>query len=359
MGRAGAGGSGGGHRSSGGGHSVSRVSGGHRIGGSSGSHSRAGSGSKTSSAKRSNMGSASSMSSGGYTRRSTGRMRSGISGSPPPPPPRYREPRTYHSYGNYNGCSDGFVIGCAVAVFLAVVVGFFILVFRNSDLSLNYSMKSAIVREKLDTENAYINDCIIDELDWFKDTSNTSVQLKKFWEETGVQPYIILKSYDAALTTDTQKEQWATDYYDANFDTENIFLYVYFAEEDTDNDVGYMAYANGFQTSTIMDAEAVNIFWSYLDRYWTSDMETDEVFVYTFNNTARAIMYEATTGKELKELRTALVSILILHVIVFTVVYIVKLISKHKKEKDKERERILNTPINDIVMDNLEDKYLK
>ena len=229
MGRAGAGGSGGRHQSSGGGHRVSRVSGGHRIGGSSGSHSRAGSGSKTSSAKRSNMGSAGSMSSGGYTRRSTVRMRSGISGSPPPPPPRYREPRTYHSYGNYNGCSEGFVIGCTVAVFLAVVVGFFILVFRNSDLSLNYSMKSAIVRERLDTENAYINDCIIDELDWFKDTSNTSVQLKKFWEETGVQPYIILKSYDAALKTESQKEQWATDYYDANFDTENIFLFVYFA----------------------------------------------------------------------------------------------------------------------------------
>lgn len=124
MGRAGAGGSGGRHQSSGGGHRVSRVSGGHRIGGSSGSHSRAGSGSKTSSAKRSNMGSAGSMSSGGYTRRSTVRMRSGISGSPPPPPPRYREPRTYHSYGNYNGCSEGFVIGCTVAVFLAVVVGF-------------------------------------------------------------------------------------------------------------------------------------------------------------------------------------------------------------------------------------------
>lgn len=359
MGRAGAGGSGGRHQSSGGGHRVSRVSGGHRIGGSSGSHSRAGSGSKTSSAKRSNMGSAGSMSSGGYTRRSTVRMRSGISGSPPPPPPRYREPRTYHSYGNYNGCSEGFVIGCTVAVFLAVVVVFFILVFRNSDLSLNYSMKSAIVRERLDTENAYINDCIIDELDWFKDTSNTSVQLKKFWEETGVQPYIILKSYDAALKTESQKEQWATDYYDANFDTENIFLYVYFAEEDTDNDVGYMAYANGFQTSTIMDAEAVNIFWNYLDRYWTSDMETDEVFVYTFNNTAKAIMYEATTGKELKQLITAMVSFLIFLAIVFTVVYIVKLISKHKKEKDKERERILNTPINDIVMENLEDKYLK
>ena len=80
-----------------------------------------------------------------------------------------------------------------------------------------------------------------------------SVNLKQFWDETGIQPYIILKSYDASLETEDQKIQWATDYYDANFDTENIFLYVYFAEEDTDNDVGYMAYANGFQTSTIME----------------------------------------------------------------------------------------------------------
>lgn len=145
-------------------------------------------------------------------------------------------------------------------------------------------------REKLDTGQAYINDCVIDELGWFDDVSETENLLKNFWEKTGVQPYIILRDYDADLTSDSEKEQWAIDYYDDHFDTENIFLFVYFAEEDTDNDVGYMAYANGYETTSVMDSEAVEIFWNNIDKYWYTDLSTDDVLIRSFDDTADAIM---------------------------------------------------------------------
>lgn len=287
------------------------------------------------------------MSSGGYT----------------PPPPRYGMPRRYrhYGYGGYGGVSYGgaggfvatmivvFVWIAIMAVVLGAIRGF------GGGTSYN-SVKSTIVREKLETGNAYMNDCIIDEIGWFHNPTKTAAELKSFWEETGVQPFIILKAYDAALKTEIQKKQWATDYYDANFDTENIFLYVYFAEENTDNDVGYMAYANGYQTLSVMDAEAVEIFWNYLDGFWTSDMDTDDVFVNTFLSTAKAIMHVSATGNDVI-LWCIILAVVI--VIAAAIVVVVKMLHKRAKEKAEEDARILNTPVGDITTDHLEDKYLK
>lgn len=335
MGRAGAGG--GGHRSSGGGHSVHRSSGGHRIGGSSGSHSRAGSGSR--------------MSSGGYT-------------SPPPSygmPRGYRHYRRYghYGYGSYGGAGGIGGIGVTLVVILLwfVVIAAVLGAFRGGYGGSSYNnVKSTIVREKLETGNAYINNCIIDEIGWFRNPTKTAASLKSFWEKTGVQPYIILKAYDATLTTDDQKKKWATDYYDANFDTENIFLYVYFAEQDTENDVGYMAYANGYQTSAVMDAEALEIFWNYLDGYWTSDMGTDEVFIRTFDSTAKAIMHVSATTSDIIVWGMILAIVIVIAVVIVTVI---KRMHKRAKEKAEEDARILNTPVGDITSDPLEDKYLR
>lgn len=227
--------------------------------------------------------------------------------------------------------------------------------FYADSSSSSSSQSSTIVREKLDTNNAYINDCIIDQLGWFDNVSKTESQLKKFWEVTGIQPYILLKDYDASLTTDSEKEQWAIDYYDENFDTENIFLFVYFAEEDTDNDVGYMAYANGYQTSSIMDSEAVEIFWNNIDKYWYTDLSTDEVFVNAFNDTANTIMHVSTTNKDILKWVLIVIAIILLGIII---IKLVKQKNQRAREKAEEDQRILNTPINDVAQDNLEDKYL-
>jgi len=289
------------------------------------------------------------MSSGGYT----------------PPPPGYGMPgrhRYYRHYGHYGyggsyGRTSGFATTLIVVLIWFAVIAVVLGAFRSSGGGSAYNnVKSTIVREKLETGNAYINDCIIDEIGWFNNPTKTAAELKSFWEETGVQPFIILKAYDAALTTDEQKEQWTTDYYDANFDTENIFLYVYFAERDTDNDVGYMAYANGYQTSAVMDAEALEIFWNYLDGYWTSDMDTDDVFISTFNSTAKAIMHVSATGSDIVMWCIILAVVI---VIVVAIVVVVKMFHKRAKEKAEEDARILNTPVSDITTDHLEDKYLK
>ena len=280
MGRAGAGGgrrmsSGGSSmRRTGGGHSPGRVGGGHSVGKSGFGGKRAGSGS------------------------------SRIS----PPPPRNHGPRRrYGRYSAYHGvgCGGGLISIIILGVILIGILAMFgrctsskkwqnpVTSSSNSENPAKNTtdhQEKANAREKLNTSHEYINDCVIDELGWFDDVSETERQLKDFWEKTGVQPYIILRNYDASLTSDSEKEQWAIDYYDDNFDTENIFLFVYFAEKDTDNDVGYMAYANGYDTTSVMDSDAVDIFWDNIDKYWYTDLSTDDVLIRAFNDTADGIM---------------------------------------------------------------------
>jgi hypothetical protein len=256
------------------------------------------------------------------------------------PPPR-------RHYGG--GCGTTLIAIIIVVIYLFATFAFGGISYSSS------STKSTIQREKLDTGNAYINDCIVDELGWFENKTSAGTQLKKFWEKTGVQPYVILKAYDASLQTNEQKEQWAKDYYDEHFNTENIFLYVYFAEQDVDNDVGYMAYANGYQTSSVMDSEAVEIFWDNIDKYWYSDATTDEVFVNAFNDTAKTIMHVSTTGKDIIKWIVILIIIIVVGVVVIN---LIKQKNQRAKEKAEEDQRILNTPINDIAQDDLEKKYL-
>ena len=121
------------------------------------------------------MSSSNRMGSGGYT------------------PPRYRMSRRYRHYGYGGDYYVGAGIGTYAVMIIVVMVWILIMAvvmgaFRGfGDGSYN-SVKSTIVREKLDTGKAYMNDCIIDEIGWFQNPAKTAAELKSFWEETGVQP---------------------------------------------------------------------------------------------------------------------------------------------------------------------------
>ena len=108
---------------------------------------------------------------------------------------------------------------------------------------------------------------------------------------------------------------------------------------------------NGLQTGSVMDAEAVNIFKAYLDEYWYDENLTmDDVFVKTFDSTATRIMTKTTTSNDVKKYVLIAVAA---GVVVFGVVKVVKLKHKRAKEEAEETERILNTPMENLVDDEL------
>lgn len=198
---------------------------------------------------------------------------------------------------------------------------------------------------------------IVDNIGWFDNVTKTEKSIKKFYDKTGVQPYIVLNAYDSTLLTDTAKEEYAKKWYDEHIKNESTFLYMYFAEPDTDNDVGYMAYVNGKQVSSVMDSEAIEIFWAYVDKYWYSDMSTDDMFTTIFTKTADRIMTKSTTAADVGNNAVKVIGV----IVVFAGIIVVMVLRrKHKAEEAKETEKILNTPLNgDSEADDLLKKYKK
>lgn len=307
----------GGHRSSGG-HSSSRVGGGHHVGRSS----------RPTGSSSFNRGP--SMHHYHHT----------------PPPPR----RGYYGYRRnvYTSSSSGLgtLIACLI-VFAVVIFSFFMIASDDSDVT------STINREKIENPIPYDNNCIKDELGYIENQGKLSKNLKNFYNKTGIQPYIYLKSYDETLTSDSQKDNYAQNWYEQNIDNEDTFLFVYY-EDQNPNEIGYMAYVNGKQVTSVMDSEAVNIFWNYIDRYWTDDsLSTVEVFTKTFNSTANTIMEKSTTSNDIIKIICIIVGIII---VIGGIIYILRMKFKRDKEKAKETVEILKTPLD--KSDELRDKYL-
>lgn len=214
--------------------------------------------------------------------------------------------------------------------------------------------KSTYNREKAETGVTFNNDCIVDELGWFDNITSTERQLQSFYNATGIQPYIALFNYNPALKSDADCEAFAEDWYSANIGNEGTLLFAYFAEEDTDNDVGTMTLVNGKQISSVMDSEAVEIFWAYVDEYWYSDLSTDDLFVKVFDRTAKRIMTKTATGADVGKILATGVVILIGGAVV---VVIMNKKRAHEKARNEETARILNTDIKDIE-DETVNKYL-
>ena len=256
-------------------------------------------------------------------------------------------------YGGNSGCGGGCLTSVILVILILVLFGIVgaVLNSDNSSVAEN-GVESTIVREKLDTKDGFTNDCIKDELGWFDNETKTETGLKRFWNETGVQPYILLRKYDSSLTTNEEKIAWAENYYEEHFDTENIFLFVYFEEKDED-EIGYMSYVNGHDTSRIMDSEAMEIFWNYLDSNWVKDISTDEMFLDTFDDTAKTIMHTAKTKEEAQKEKASAwkwsaVAVTVIGAGIVAVVLVNKR-NKRKKEEAEERERILKTSVSDLV----------
>lgn len=328
MGRAGAGGGGGGH--SGGGHSSSRSSGGHHV--SSGSSGRRAGGGGSSYSSHSSYGGGGFYGGGFYPR-----------------PPRRSSVIVSHG-GNFNAVISLIIF---VVVLIAAFGGF-----PSSNSSSTKSVpKSTQNRERLESGVGYDNNCIVDNIGWFDNVTKTEKSIKKFYDKTGVQPYIVLNAYDSTLLTDTAKEEYAKKWYDEHIKNESTFLYMYFAEPDTDNDVGYMAYVKGKQVPSVMDSEAIEIFWAYVDKYWYSDMSTDDMFTTIFTKTADRIMTKSTTAADVGNNAIKVIGV----IIVFAGIIVVMVLRrKHKAEEAKETEKILNTPLNgDSEADDLLKKYKK
>ena len=345
----------------GGGHS----SGGHSGGSHSSSGHRASSGGSRGSGVR-----------GGLSSRSSSPPRPSYSPPPirraPPPPPRRG-----HGYGPHpprrrrhsSSTSTSPVVSAIITVFVIILIIIaFVQVVGGFGGSYSTEKHQGLGKTSITPLASYRTDCVVDEDNWFVDPYRVGQQLEPFYKKTGIQPWVVIKSPEPGLITDSQKQQWADNYYRANIPHEGTLLYVYFAETNPDV-AGYSTLTGGASTRSFFDTAAMDAFWDVYDSYYYNPKVTEEqLIVNTFLGAAEICLSTKTvtisTSTGVMGIMSKVIPFIIIGGIVLVALIVVYRIMKARHARAAaeaaETERILNTPLEQLGSkdDSLADKYL-
>lgn len=261
-----------------------------------------------------------------------------------------RYSRTY-VYSGSSGPVGAIITVIVVAVFMMLM---FTLVVGRSGGSIT---RSTIDREKLDSQYVNLSSTWFDDsaMGWISSSKVLEDGLKDFYNETGVQPYLVITDNIYGDTSPTGQEVWdyGNDVYNSMFTDEGHMVFVF---QCVDGGTDYMmAAVTGAQAKTVLDdAEALEILYDYVDSYFWSDRDEDEMFADAFSDAADRIM-----SKQMP-LTVVVIIAAVVVVALIAVVIVVKTVTKRAKEKAAETERILNTPVDkfgDKSVEDLKDMY--
>lgn len=263
---------------------------------------------------------------------------------------RYYGPRYTTVYHTTTG-SSGLHL---VIVILFLVIFAVIMLGKGGSGSIT---RSTIERERLDSQYVTLSD------EWYDDSSMGWIAsgrvledgLKRFYNETGVQPYLVIINDINGDENPTGQEVWdyANAVYDAKFTDEGHMVFVFQCPDGTDDYM--MAACTGAMAKTVLDdAEALEILYDYIDHYFYTDYDEDEMFARAFSDAGERIM---DTQLSTLQLIIIVVGVIIVLVVIFC---ILRAVFNHSKEKAAGTERILNTPVDQLAddsLDDLKDKY--
>lgn len=142
--------------------------------------------------------------------------------------------------------------------------------------------------DEADSSLSFNSNCVNDELGLIEDTETVLKSLMKFFDSTGIQPYIYLKKYDSSLASSSDMDDYTANWYEENIDNEITFLFIFFEGKSQSQD--YFSYVCGYDIDSIMDEEAINTFWDLIDEYWYSESDVGSAISIIFEGTAEAIM---------------------------------------------------------------------
>lgn len=210
---------------------------------------------------------------------------------------------------------------------------------------------STYEREKLPASAVTETGYYTDEGGWFSNRSELESGMRRFYQETGVQPYLYLLA-NGSVTSVSQLTTMAEELYPQLFTDEGHFLLVFCDDGRGSYNCGYTV---GSQAKTVMDDEAIAILADYLDRYYNDySISEEEIFSKTFADTADRIM--TVTKSPLPVIAVSAAVIVVALVIFIT-------LKKRREQREREQRRteeILKTPLEkfgDQEIEDLADKY--
>ena len=243
-----------------------------------------------------------------------------------------------YNNGNHSPRLGG--AGCLMIFVVAVVVMFFASVMwaRVGGFGDNHSITTS-TREREPLEAGAVNETAYyrDDLGWIGNKTELERGLKKFYEETGVQPYLIITDNvnGENKPTSAEVQTYLEIEYDTLFTDEGHLLYLFMEYNESYS----MWYLTGHQAKTVLDAEAMDILMDYVDRYYYSELEEEEMFATAFAYTGERIM---------KVTPSTLETIVPMVAIVFILLLSFSWWKKRKAQKNLEAEQtreILSMPL--------------
>lgn len=244
-------------------------------------------------------------------------------------------------------------ISAVIMVISILLVGIFIF----GRVSSASNIANTTNRTKISTNNTFNTDFLDDSQSWISSRKTLENGLRVFWDKTGIQPYIMIMGYNPDLSEEDM-ESLTEDKYSELFDgREDVFIYAVWDTSMAD-DLGeyYYTWYMGAQAKSLLDQEALDIFWNIHDNYWYgskySSGEEDKMYAAIFEETANSIMER---DKTIIDIVVALIIGLIITGVCITVIVLVT--KKHNREREKaaETERILNANIDTLISSEDED----
>ena len=256
--------------------------------------------------------------------------------------------QTYHQKSKSSG------MGCLTALLMLMI--FFILFSLMTGGGSGSGPKSTIERTKLDSKYVTKTAFFKDTAGVVGSTSTLEKGLKAFYDKTGVQPYVYFTTdIDGDINPDSDvMDAYCEKLYGELFSDEGHMLVVSYGYDS----LGYW-YWIGHNAETVMDAEAREIFETYVDHY-ADDLVYDNIGIDEFYSDVFS-----DTGERIMQVTPNYTMYLIIALVVLVILFLLfRWWQKVKEQKNKEAahaEAVLNADINDMVNDptlsNLEGKY--
>jgi len=223
--------------------------------------------------------------------------------------PRWIGPRRYRNYGPTYVPAGGSGCGCFTSLFSTAITIVLVLVLflamapascansfsgTGSSMGINQSpaQVSTRVRTKLPSSQCTPIDLWYEDLaEWVDDPSAVTTGLKRFYDKTGVQPYLIIsnsiqgdKDYDIS-----QVETYMRERYDDLFVDDDGHLILLFCEPYDGEYDPYLLV--GLDAQSVIDVDAEDIIYDTIDRYYSdTSLSNSAYFGKIFSESADTIM---------------------------------------------------------------------
>ncbi len=260
--------------------------------------------------------------------------------------------------GNSSGKSGLGSTILMVSIWVIIILVLFALFSGDSGSGGGYDdiTDSTIQREKLHLNLSDEAGYFTDECDWIRNRTTLEKGLKDFYGSTGILPYVyIIDNVAGDYDPSTEKlEQFAETSYEELFDDEGHALLVFW---DYDGAYEYTLWL-GADAAELMDTEACDILFDYLDYYYDEADTEDEFFADAFSD----------AGERMMSISRSPVYYIVIVLAVGAGAFAVYWIWKSRRDKEaarkKRAEEILNTPLKKFsdggdMIDELEKKYEK